>query len=66
MANTMYTHGHVTVMKPLLHLLENEARLQWRQPWATIRGDIIVSTRHWTPQKYDSSMAICIHCIRPI
>ena len=49
----------------LSYLRENDARLQWRQPWSTVRVDVIVSARHF-PRKYDSNMTVFIHRICPI
>ena len=49
----------------LSYLRENDAHLQWRQPWATVRVDVTVSARHFS-RKYDSNMAVWVHCIRPI
>ena len=49
----------------LSYLRENDAHLQWRQPWAIVRVDVTVGVRHF-PRSYDSNMAICVHCIGPI
>ena len=40
----------------LSYLRDNDARLQWCQPRATVRIDVIVSVRHFRA-KYDSNMA---------
>ena len=48
----------------LPYLRENDARLQlhWRQPWATVHVGVTVSA----VGKYDSNMAVFLHCIHPI
>ena len=42
---------------------ENDARLQRRQPWATVRvkSNVTLSARH-----FPRNMTVCVHCIRPI
>ena len=41
----------------LTYLRESDARLQWRQPWATVHVDVTVSARH-LPREYDSDITL--------
>ena len=61
MANTMCAECHVTV----IFTRKWRARLQWRQPWATVRVDVTISARHF-PRRYDSNLTVFVDCIRPI
>ena len=49
----------------LAYLCEYDARLQWRQHLVNVRDDVTVSAYHFS-RKYDSNMAVCVHCIRPV
>ena len=48
----MYTNGQVTGI-----LREYDARLQWRQHWATVRDYVTVSLCLFS-RKYDRNMAV--------
>ena len=42
-----------------MHDNQRQSYLEWH------KNDVTVSARHF-PSKYDSNMAVCVHCIRPL